>query len=165
MKMFLAFVLVMVIALGAFFALKNMRQSAASVEEAPAQTGTVYFAGGCFWGVEHMMSLVPGVLSARSGYANGTLENPAYEAVKTGATGHRETVEVTYNPDLVSLEELVALFFSSIDPTVENRQGNDVGSQYQTGIYSRSQRTDSSSAAWRRPSGPGTRPFMWRSSR
>ena len=139
MKMFLAFVLVMVIALGAFFALKNMRQSAAPVEEAPAQTGTVYFAGGCFWGVEHMMSLVPGVLSARSGYANGTLENPAYEAVKTGATGHRETVEVTYNPDLVSLEELVALFFSSIDPTVENRQGNDVGSQYQTGIYYRSQ--------------------------
>ena len=135
MKMFLAFVLVMVIALGAFFVLKNMRQSAAPVEEAPAQTGTVYFAGGCFWGVEHMMSLVPGVLSARSGYANGTLENPAYEAVKTGATGHRETVEVTYNPDLVSLEELVALFFSSIDPTVENRQGNDIGMSYRSAIF------------------------------
>lgn len=139
MRMLITFILVMAIALGAFYALKNTRQAMVSVEETPARAGTVYFAGGCFWGVEHMMSLVPGVINARSGYANGTLENPGYEAVKTGATGHRETVEVTFNPDLVSLEELVALFFSSIDPTVENRQGNDIGSQYQTGIYYQTQ--------------------------
>lgn len=96
---------------------------------------TIYFAGGCFWGVEHMMALVPGVKDAVSGYANGTVDNPGYHQVVSGATGHRETVKVTYDPGLVSLSELTALFFSAIDPTVKNRQGNDVGSQYQTGIY------------------------------
>lgn len=95
----------------------------------------VYFAGGCFWGVEHMMAQVPGVIQAVSGYANGTLENPTYQQVVTGTTGHRETVEVRYDPSLVTLEELLGLYFSSIDPTVENRQGNDVGTQYQTGIF------------------------------
>ena len=100
---------------------------------------TVYFAGGCFWGVEHMMQQVPGVVSARSGYANGSLENPDYQTVVKGNTGHRETVEVVYNPQLVTLEELVSLYFSAIDPTVKNRQGNDIGTQYQTGIYYLSQ--------------------------
>ncbi len=95
----------------------------------------VYFAGGCFWGTEHMMSLVPGVMDVTSGYANGTVDNPDYRTVVSGTTGHRETVKVTYNPAMVTLTELVELFFSSIDPTVENRQGNDVGTQYQTGIY------------------------------
>ncbi len=96
---------------------------------------TIYFAGGCFWGIEHMMSLVPGVKEAESGYANGTTENPDYRSVSAGDTGHRETVKVSYDPALVTLEELTGLFFSAIDPTVENRQGNDIGSQYQTGIY------------------------------
>ncbi|MDD4080800.1 MAG: peptide-methionine (S)-S-oxide reductase MsrA [Eubacteriales bacterium] len=96
---------------------------------------TIYFAGGCFWGVEHMMELVPGVKDAVSGYANGTLDNPDYGQVVSGTTGHRETVKVTYDPGLVTLEELTELFFSAIDPTVKDRQGNDVGSQYQTGIY------------------------------
>ena len=95
----------------------------------------VYFAGGCFWGVEHMMAQVPGVINAVSGYANGHTQNPDYRSVVSGSTGHRETVEVTYNPELVSLKELVELYFSAIDPTVKNRQGNDIGSQYQTGIY------------------------------
>lgn len=99
------------------------------------QFKTIYFAGGCFWGVEHMMGLVSGVLDATSGYANGTVKNPDYRLVVTGTTGHRETVRVTYDSGLVTLEELVQLFFSAIDPTVQNRQGNDVGSQYQTGIY------------------------------
>ena len=96
---------------------------------------TIYFAGGCFWGVEHMMELVPGVKDAVSGYANGTVDNPDYGQVVSGSTGHRETVKVTYDPELVKLEELTELFFSAIDPTVKNRQGNDVGSQYQTGVY------------------------------
>ncbi len=96
---------------------------------------TIYFAGGCFWGVEHMMELVPGVVDAVSGYANGTVDNPTYRQVVGGDTGHRETVKVTYDPNLVTLTELTELFFSAIDPTVKNRQGNDVGSQYQTGIY------------------------------
>lgn len=96
---------------------------------------TIYFAGGCFWGVEHMMELVPGVTDAVSGYANGTAENPDYRQVVAGGTGHRETVKVSYDPSLVSLKELTELYFSAIDPTVKNRQGNDIGSQYQTGIY------------------------------
>ncbi len=96
---------------------------------------TIYFAGGCFWGVEHMMELVPGVKDAVSGYANGTLDNPDYGQVISGNTGHRETVKVTYDPRMVSLSQLTELFFSAIDPTVKNRQGNDIGSQYQTGIY------------------------------
>ena len=128
----LLLVLVLVLALG--FMTPGRRQVTLHAETAPR---VIYFAGGCFWGVEHMMSLVPGVIAARSGYANGTVENPDYRTVVTGTTGHRETVEVTYNPDLVTLEELVGLFFSSIDPTVQNRQGNDVGTQYQTGIYYR----------------------------
>lgn len=96
---------------------------------------TIYFAGGCFWGVEHMMELVPGVKDAVSGYANGTVDNPDYRQVVTGGTGHRETVMVSYDPSLVTLEELTELYFSAIDPTVRNRQGNDIGTQYQTGIY------------------------------
>lgn len=96
---------------------------------------TIYLAGGCFWGVEHLMSLVPGVKDAVSGYANGTLENPTYEQVIKGDTGHRETVKVTYNPAEVSLEALLKLYFSVVDPLTPNKQGNDVGTQYQAGIY------------------------------
>ena len=102
---------------------------------AATQGKLVYFAGGCFWGTEHMMGMVPGVISAVSGYANGTVKNPDYQQVVTGQTGHRETVEVLYDPSLVTLEELLELYFSSIDPTVRNRQGNDIGTQYQTGVY------------------------------
>ena len=134
MKMTVAIILVFVLAFGAAFALTLPRQSSSAAAE-QAESRVIYFAGGCFWGVEHMMAQVPGVLNARSGYANGTVDNPDYRTVTTGATGHRETVEVTYNPALVTLQELVGLFFSAIDPTVENRQGNDIGTQYQTGIY------------------------------
>lgn len=123
-----------IVILAAIFAVSPALMKARTTtaqEDAP----TVYFAGGCFWGTEHMMSLVPGVIDVSSGYANGTVDNPDYQTVVAGKTGHRETVKVIYNPDMVSLQELVALFFSSIDPTVENRQGNDVGTQYQTGIF------------------------------
>ncbi|HSK68165.1 MAG TPA: peptide-methionine (S)-S-oxide reductase MsrA [Candidatus Limnocylindria bacterium] len=103
--------------------------------QAPAAEKVMYFAGGCFWGVEHMMAMVPGVTSAVSGYANGTTQNPTYREVVGGATGHMETVEVRYDPSLVTLEELLGLYFSAIDPTVRNRQGNDIGTQYQTGLF------------------------------
>lgn len=106
-----------------------------SASAALGDEGVIYFAGGCFWGVEHMMEQVPGVVSATSGYANGSLENPDYKAVLSGTTGHRETVRVVYDKSLVMLHELVELFFASIDPTLLNRQGADIGSQYQTGIY------------------------------
>ena len=95
----------------------------------------IYLAGGCFWGVEEYFSLVPGVADAVSGYANGSTESPTYEQVCTGATGHAETVRVTYDPAIVSLKTLVEQLFAIIDPLSVDRQGNDVGSQYRTGVY------------------------------
>lgn len=96
----------------------------------------IYLAGGCFWGIEQLMQSIPGVKDAQSGYANGTGEEDAeYEKVITGETGFRETVRVEYDPGKVSLDALLMAYFYVIDPTVENRQGNDRGSQYQTGVY------------------------------
>lgn len=96
---------------------------------------TIYLAGGCFWGMEHLFSLVPGVLETCVGYANTTLSYPSYEEVCSGATGAAETVKVTYDDTRVSLADLLSLFFRSIDPLALNRQGNDCGTQYRTGIY------------------------------
>lgn len=95
----------------------------------------IYLAGGCFWGVEAFFSRVPGVLDAASGYANGNTQNPSYEDVCRRNTGHAETVRVRYDPEKVSLETLLRLFFRIVDPTTKNRQGNDVGTQYRSGIY------------------------------
>lgn len=96
---------------------------------------TIYLAGGCFWGTAHLFSLVGGVSLAEAGYANSTVENPDYKLVCTGTTNAAETVKVDYDPDCVSLEELIALYIKSIDPTSLNKQGGDSGTQYRTGIY------------------------------
>ena len=96
----------------------------------------IYFAGGCFWGIEKLMQSIPGVVDATNGYANGLADvAPTYSKVSSGQTGYRETVRVEYKPDQVSLDALVFAYFHVIDPTIENAQGNDIGSQYQTGIY------------------------------
>ena len=96
----------------------------------------IYLAGGCFWGMEQLMQSIPGVIDAQSGYANGTCEADAtYQTVCKGDTGFRETVRVEYDPEQVSLDALLLAYFYVIDPTVQNRQGNDRGSQYQTGVY------------------------------
>ncbi len=96
----------------------------------------IYLAGGCFWGLEHLMQSITGVIDAQSGYANGTgAEDANYRAVCGGNTGFRETVRVEYDPEQVSLDALLLAYFYIIDPTVENRQGYDVGTQYQTGVY------------------------------
>lgn len=96
---------------------------------------TIYLAGGCFWGMEKLMKSLPGVVQVTSGYANGNKENPTYEEVCSGHTGFRETVKVDYDPERISLETILYVFYSVIDPTLANRQGPDIGSQYQTGVY------------------------------
>lgn len=95
----------------------------------------IYLAAGCFWGAERYLSLVPGITATEVGYANGKTENPTYEKVKHQNTGHAETVHVTYDPTQISLTFMLDLFYDSIDPTSKNRQGNDIGTQYRTGIY------------------------------
>ena len=98
----------------------------------------IYFAGGCFWGTEHFFSGVDGVVSAVSGYAQGSPSfkgRPSYEQVYTDTTGFAETVRVSYRPERISLATLTDLFFSIIDPLSLNRQGHDEGTRYRTGIY------------------------------
>lgn len=103
----------------------------------PAATGLrdIYFAGGCFWGVGEYFSRVPGVQAVTVGYANGAKANPTYEEVCSGKTGHAETAHIRYDPKAVSLRTLAEQFFKIIDPVSVNRQGNDRGSQYRTGMY------------------------------
>ena len=95
----------------------------------------IWLAGGCFWGVESFLSKIPGVIHTEVGYANGNTENPTYEDVCQKETGHAEAVYIKYNPHKTSLEKLLGYFFKIIDPTLLNRQGNDMGAQYRTGIY------------------------------
>lgn len=95
----------------------------------------IYLAGGCFWGVEAFISRLKGVNQTEVGYANGRDLAPTYEKVCTGKTGHAETVKVTYNPEIIPLEEILENFFKIIDPYAINRQGADIGTQYRTGIY------------------------------
>lgn len=95
----------------------------------------IYFAGGCFWGVEEYFSRIPGVHDCISGYANGYGTNPTYEDVCSDTTGFAETVLVRYDPDIVTLRILTEQYFKIIDPLSLNRQGNDIGSQYRTGIF------------------------------
>ena len=96
---------------------------------------TIYLAGGCYWGVEKYMSNAPGVLETEVGFANGHVDAPAYAQVKKGDTGHAETVRVVYDDAVIPLDKLLRLFFRIIDPTSFDRQGEDVGNQYRTGIY------------------------------
>lgn len=95
----------------------------------------IYLAGGCFWGVEEYMQRIYGVYDAVSGYANGKVNNPTYKTVSSGKSGYAETVEVTYDSKKIKLEDLLNHHFKIIDPTSLNKQGNDRGSQYRTGIY------------------------------
>ena len=93
------------------------------------------FGAGCFWGVEVAFRQVPGVSDAAVGYCGGTLENPTYQDVGTGTTGHAEVVEVEFEPDQVAFETLLDLFWQCHDPTTLNRQGPDVGTQYRSAIF------------------------------
>lgn len=95
----------------------------------------IYLAGGCFWGLQHYFDLAPGVLETEVGYANSKIADPSYEQVCSGGTDAAETVKVIYDDDKIPLENVLDLFFHAIDPTQKNRQGNDVGTQYRSGIY------------------------------
>ncbi|MBT6456142.1 MAG: peptide-methionine (S)-S-oxide reductase MsrA [Gammaproteobacteria bacterium] len=105
------------------------------VEPFPAGSETIVFGMGCFWGAEKLFWNLDGVFSTAVGYSAGTTENPTYEEVCSGLTGHNEVVLVIYQPEQISLEELLTLFWESHDPTQGMRQGNDRGTQYRSAIY------------------------------
>ena len=96
---------------------------------------TIYLAGGCFWGVEKYFSLAKGVCKTEVGYANGTKDNPSYLDLKSGLDDASETVKIDYNENEISLEKLLELFLRVVDPFSLNKQGEDVGVQYRSGIY------------------------------
>jgi peptide-methionine (S)-S-oxide reductase len=98
-------------------------------------TETIVLGGGCFWCTEAVFDRVQGVLDVESGYSNGETVNPSYEQVCTGRTGHAEVVKLVFDPAQITLREILEIFFVVHDPTTLNRQGNDVGTQYRSGIY------------------------------
>jgi len=96
---------------------------------------TATFANGCFWCTEAIFQRINGVNKVVSGYSGGDIENPTYEQVSAGTTNHAESIQVTFDSDVISYEELVDIFFKTHDPTTLNRQGNDVGTQYRSAIF------------------------------
>ena len=116
--------------------------------ESTSNIKTAYFGGGCFWGVEDRFAQIPGVIDSVSGYQGGNDDNPSYKEVCSGTSGHAESVEVKYDPSVVSFEELLAFFFKIHNPTQGNRQGPDVGSQYRSMIFTTDDQQHEQAAAF-----------------
>lgn len=116
---------------------KNIRHcvNSISLDFEPIDTAIAYVAGGCFWGVEHYMQLLPGVISAESGYMGGDTKDPDYYSVSSGITGHAETVKITFDPAVINYKNIIKRFFEIHDPTQINRQGPDHGSQYRSAVF------------------------------
>jgi peptide methionine sulfoxide reductase msrA/msrB len=102
---------------------------------APAAAEYGYFAGGCFWGVEHFLEQLPGVIDVESGYMGGAVAAPTYEQVSSGVTGHAETVRVAFDPQQIGYEAVARRFFEIHDPTEVDRQGPDIGPQYRSAVF------------------------------
>ncbi len=115
----------------------------------PAGAQVATFAMGCFWGAEKLFWQTPGVISTSAGYAGGSTPNPTYEEVCSSKTGHAETVQVVFDPSQVSYEQLLRLFWENHDPTQGMRQGNDVGTQYRSAIFTRSNEQQAAAVASR----------------
>jgi peptide-methionine (S)-S-oxide reductase len=113
----------------------SLDDDATGIGRFPENLSAVVLAGGCFWGVEEIYWQVPGVYTTAVGYAGGFTTNPSYEEVCTARTGHTESVLVVFDPALIDLEGILAIFWETHDPTQEMRQGNDVGTQYRSAIY------------------------------
>lgn len=109
--------------------------NAMSNQTAPEGSKLATFGSGCFWCTEAIFLDVKGVLKVESGYSGGTVKNPTYKQVCTGTTGHAEVIQLTYDPAIISFEELLEIFWHTHDPTTLNRQGNDVGPQYRSVIF------------------------------
>ena len=127
------------LAVGAFWLMQDAGVPRAArdlpEDQMPARTEKATFAAGCFWCVEAVFQEVDGVLSVRSGYAGGKTENPTYRQVCNGETDHAEACEIVYDPEKVTYETLLDVFFKTHDPTQLNRQGNDVGTQYRSAVF------------------------------
>ena len=111
----------------------NTKTTMSTTPTGPTDTATL--ANGCFWCTEAIFEQLDGVISAVSGYTGGQVENPTYKAVCTGETGHAEALQITYDPSKISFDELLEVFWETHDPTTLNRQGNDVGTQYRSGVF------------------------------
>ncbi len=143
-------------------------------EEAERKVEVATLAGGCFWGMQELLRQQPGVISTEVGYTGGDMPTPHYEDVKTGRTGHAESVEITFDPSKTSYAAILRFFFRMHDPTTPNRQGNDIGSQYRSAIFYHNQEQKriaekikaevASSGKWKNPVVteivPATTPFF-----
>ncbi len=107
----------------------------AKVSQTHSKTEIATLAGGCFWGMEEILRAIPGIIETTVGYTGGDIPSPKYEDVKTGKTGHAESVQIEFDPKQISYEAVLGFFFRMHDPTTANRQGNDIGSQYRSAIF------------------------------